>query len=152
MKLMSTAFLSVFLFVSLFASAQTNPAYDKKLADSLKSNDNGMRTYTLVLLRTGPAQIKDKAVNDSLFRSHMANINKLAAAGKLTVAGPLQKNDKSYRGIFIFTTSQDETRELLKGDGAVQAGVFEAELYTWFGSAALPMYLPYHDKITKNKE
>jgi uncharacterized protein len=146
------AFFPILLLSAISGYGQTNPAYDKKLADSLKGNDNGMRTYTLVLLRTGPAQITDKKITDSLFRSHMANINKLAEAGKLTVAGPLQKNDKSYRGIFIFTTSQEEARELMKGDGAIQAGMFEAELYTWFGSAALPMYLPYHDKITKNKE
>ena len=78
----------------------------------------------------------------------MANIQRLAKEGKLTVAGPLQGNERSYRGIFIFNVrTVDEARELVKTDPAIKAGIFETELYGWYGSAALPMYLPYSEKV-----
>ena len=68
-------------------------AYDKALADSLGANDFGMKMYTLVMLKTGPNQVSDKAQRDSLFRGHLQNIGRLAREGKLIVAGPLQAND-----------------------------------------------------------
>jgi len=80
----------------------------------------------------------------------MANIGKLAANGKLVVAGPMGKNDKGYRGIFIFNVKTvAEAQELLKGDPAVQSKILEAEIYPWYGSAALPVYLETHKKIEK---
>src|SRR5215203_1618583 len=74
--------------------------YDGKLADSLGGDDYGMKMYVLVILKTGPATF-DKKKTDSLFIGHMSNIGRLARAGKLVVAGPLKKNDRTYRGIFI---------------------------------------------------
>lgn len=80
----------------------------------------------------------------------MTNIGALAAAGKLIVAGPLKKNEKAYRGIFILTAAtREEAQALINTDPAVKAGLLDAEIYEWFGSAALPMYLPYHDQIIK---
>ena len=103
------------LAFSVSVNAQsTNPKYDKQLADSLGGDDYGMKSYVLVILKTGTATISDKAVTDSLFRGHMQNINRLADAGKLIVAGPLQKNEKTYRGIFILDVKTiDEAKELL---------------------------------------
>ncbi len=34
-------------------------------------------------------------------------------------------------------------------DPAVKAGLLDAELYQSYGSAALPLYLPFHDKVKK---
>jgi len=135
------------------ASAQAdNPKYDKKLADSLKSDDYGMKIYYLVILKTGTNTTESKAKTDSLFRGHMENIGRLANAGKLVVAGPFQKNDKNYRGIFILNAaSSTEAKALLETDPAVKHKLLEAEVYGWYGSAALPMYLPYHDKLEKKK-
>jgi uncharacterized protein YciI len=111
-----------------------------------------MKRYVLVILKTGPANITDKKITDSLFRGHMENIGVLARAGKLAVAGPMQKNEKSYRGIFILnTTSLEEAKAMLDKDLAIKAGIFDVELYNWYGSAALPMYLPYHEKIERKK-
>ena len=137
----------------LSASAQTeNPKYDKLLADSLGGDDYGMKAYILVILKTGPTHIKDKAVLDSLFKGHMDNIGRLAASGQLIVAGPLGKNDKSYRGIFILNVkSIEEANALLETDPTIKAKVLEAEVFKWYGSAALPTYLPNHEKIEKKK-
>ena len=60
------------------------------------------------------------------------------------------KNDRSYRGIFILNvTSLDEAQELLQTDPAVEQKLLEAELFQWYGSAALPEYLKSHKKIEK---
>ncbi len=59
----------------------------------------------------------------------MANINRLAKEGKLVVAGPFMKNDKNYRGIFVFNCSTvEEAQKLVETDPAVAAKIFEAEL------------------------
>jgi uncharacterized protein YciI len=80
----------------------------------------------------------------------MANITRLAANGKLIVAGPLEKNDKNYRGIFIFNVKTiAEANELLITDPTIKAKVLDAELYEWYGSAALPVYMDAHKKIQK---
>lgn len=76
----------------------------------------------------------------------------MVKAGKLVVAGPIGKNEKSYRGIFILNAKDfEEAKELLKGDPAVKEGLLDAELYNWYGSAALPLYLESADKIAKQK-
>ena len=148
---MKPALIFFFLFLSLTIYAQsTNATYDKQLADSLGGDDYGMKAYVLVILKTGSATIKDKAVIDSLFRGHMQNINSLAEAGRLVVAGPLQKNEKGYRGIFILNVKTiEEARFLLVTDPAVKANLLDSELFTWYGSAALPMYLKFHQMVEK---
>ncbi len=129
-----------------------NPNFDKSLADSLGGDDYGMKTYMLVILKTGPNKIEDKQVLDSLFKGHLENIRRLAAADKLIVAGPFGKNDKTYRGIFILNVKTiEEANVLLETDPAIKEKVLEAEIFKWYGSAALPTYLPNHAKIEKKK-
>jgi uncharacterized protein YciI len=55
----------------------------------------------LLLLKTGTNKTAKKETADSLFKGHIANIIRLASLGKLIVAGPIKKNDKSYRGILF---------------------------------------------------
>ena len=148
----SIIMLCVLLFTCFDISAQiTNKAYDSLLAKRLNGNDNGMKRYFLVILRTGPVTITDKSKNDSIFAGHMKNIQHLASQNKLVVAGPLGKIDKEYRGIFILNTdNKEEAEQMVETDPAVQAKVFVAEYYPWFGSAALQETLDIHKKITKN--
>lgn len=126
-------------------------AFDEALAKKLGADNYGMKMYVLVILKTGSNTTETKAKTDSLFAGHMANMGKLVEMNKLIVAGPMGKNDKSYRGIFILNTkSIDEAKQLLETDPAVKSRVLDAELYNWYGSAALPEYLPFHDKIQKS--
>jgi len=151
MKAIFLLAFSAFIFHSSYAQSP-NPKYDKALADSLGANENGMKQYVLVILKTGPEDknITDKAIRDSLFRGHFSNMGVMAKAGKLIVAGPIGKNDKTYRGIFILNVKTiEEARELTQTDPSVKAGIFDVELFPWFGSAALPMYLYYTDKVEK---
>lgn len=141
----------VCFFVLLFAgfSLRAQSKYDKALADSLGADDYGMKKYVLVILKTGTATV-DKKTSDSLFAGHMKNMGRMADIGKLTVAGPLQKNDHNYRGIFILNVATiEEAKALLETDPAVKARVLDADLYGWYGSAALPLYLPAVPKVQK---
>lgn len=140
-----------FLVIFRFVLAQDGqPVYDSVLARSLGADDYGMKSYILVILKTGSNQITDKVLRDSLFAGHMRNINHLAEEGKLIVAGPLGSNENAYRGIFILNTnSEQEAREMLQTDPVIREKVLAADLYKWYGSAALPTYLEVHRKIEK---
>lgn len=141
------------LFSSLSLLAQNaNPNYDATLADSLGADDYGMKSYVLVILKTGANSTATKEEIDSCFRGHMANINRLVETGQLIVAGPLGKNEKAYRGIFILNTAKlEEASEWLQTDPAISFGLLATEIYPWYGSAALPEYLKATDKIWKQK-
>ncbi|HEY0898903.1 MAG TPA: YciI family protein [Sphingobacteriaceae bacterium] len=140
-------------FAALSTQAQTpNSKYDAALAKTLGADEYGMKPYVLVLLKTGSNATQDKEKVQSLFRGHMANIQRLADEGKLIVAGPLGKNEKAYRGIFIFNVKTiEEANALVETDPAVKEKLLEAEFYQWYGSAALPEYLKAHEKIEKMK-
>jgi uncharacterized protein YciI len=130
----------------------TNPNYDSTLVNKLGADDYGMKGYVLVILKTGTNQSTDKELIANSFRGHMENINRLVEQGKLIVAGPLGKNENTYRGIFILNVSTfEEAKELLKSDPAIDNNLLDTELYNWYGSAALPEYLQSADKIWKTK-
>lgn len=127
-----------------------NPDYDSTLAKQLNADDYGMKSYILVILKTGSNNVQDKQLRDSLFAEHFANMSAMVEAGKLVVAGPIDKNENNYRGIFILNvTSFEDAQLLLQNDPTIHEKVLEAELYEWYGSAALPVYLDTHDKIQK---
>lgn len=130
----------------------TNPNYNPELAEKLGADDYGMKSYILVLLKTGSNPGTDPDLVQSSFRGHMANIGRLVDEGKLVVAGPLGKNENSYRGIFILDVPTiEEAEELLQTDPAIKAGLLDADLYPWYGSAALSQYLEASDKIWKKQ-
>ncbi|MEJ5051333.1 YciI family protein [Chryseobacterium culicis] len=143
------------LLISALSFAQEKkadkPKYNQELATSLGADKYGMKPYTIVMLTTGTAKIEDKAKMGELMKGHMTNIGKLADEGKIVVAGPfLEKNKENYRGMFIFNTkSKEEAEQWVKTDPAVQAGVFSYEIFSWYGSAALPLYLKHHDEVAK---
>jgi len=75
--------------------AKSAPVYDAALAKSLGADEHGMRSYVLVILKTGPKKATDKAERAKIFEGHFANMNRLAEDGKLAVAGPLDgKEDR----------------------------------------------------------
>jgi len=148
-------FASALIFCIAGISARSiaqnaNQNYDEKLARELKADDYGMKKYVLVVLKSGLVTGLSKSAQDSIFKGHMANINKLAAEGKLIVAGPLGKNDKNYRGIFIFDVDNVEAAKLLVAtDPVIKSQIMDAEYYPWYGSAALKETLKIHSKIEK---
>jgi len=131
----------------------TNPNYDRELAEKLGGDDYGMKSYYFVILKTGTNNTTDKEHISESFRGHLDNITRLVNEGKLIVAGPLGKNENNYRGIFILNNlkSIEEAVDLLQTDPAIKNGLLDYEIFTWYGSAALPEYLPFSDKIWKSK-
>jgi len=144
------AFLIITLFVNVLFAQKTNPNYDAELATKLGADDYGMKKFVFVILKTGTNESTDTILKDSCFTGHMNNINRLVKEKKLIVAGPMVKNEKSYRGIFILDVSTiKEANILLETDPAIKAKFLDAELYEWYGSAALSEYLGASDKVWK---
>lgn len=140
------------LSINTLSAQETETVYDEKLAKELGGNDNGMKAYVFCILKTGSNTTATKEEKAKYFEGHMANINRLADEGKLVVAGPFMKNDRNYRGIFIFNvTTVEEAQALVETDPAVKAKIFEVELTPWFCSAALMAVPETHKKITKPK-
>lgn len=134
-------------------SLNSNPNYDEALAEKLGADDYGMKSYFFVVLKTGTNTTAVKELIGESFRGHMDNINRLVEEGKLIVAGPLAKNENKYRGIFIFDNVETpaEAEEILQTDPAIKNKLLDYDLFTWYGSAALPEYLPFSDKVWKLK-
>lgn len=139
------------LLLCYSVKGQVNPpGYNDSLAKALGADDYGMKNYILVILKTGPNKTENKSFIDSCFVGHMSNMGKMEKAGQLIVAGPIGKNERNYRGIFILNTTEvDSAAEVLQSDPAIKAGLLEPELFKWYGSAALPLYLPYSHHISK---
>lgn len=140
------------LFLAAIPSFSQEAKYDEKLAKSLNADDYGMKKYVFCLLKTGSNTTATEAERSALFKGHMENINRLAKEGKLAVAGPFMKNDKNYRGIFVFNVATvEEAQALVESDPAVKAKLFEAELTPWYCSAALMKVSEIHETIAKSK-
>lgn len=158
MKLMRSVVL-VFLFMTSLIAIAEEPgdakatSFDAELAKKLGADERGMKSYVLCILKTGPkdAEVQGDARKE-IFAGHFANIGRLADEGKLAVAGPFGKNEKSYRGLYIFNVpTVDEAEKLVVLDPAVKAGVFVYELTPWYGSAAMMVVSETHKRIEKPK-
>ncbi len=151
MKYILTLAFIILAFGALNAQ-NNNPNYDETLAKKLSADDYGMKKYVLVILKTGENKTATQEETTEAFRGHMENIGKLVNEGKLIIAGPIGKNDRTYRGIYVFDVpALEEAKKLVLTDPAVAAGLLAAEMYEWYGSAALVEYLQASDKIWKVK-
>ena len=120
-------------------------------AQAWGANDNGLRHYTMVLLKTGPKRMPDGPARDEMFKGHFANMQRLAREGLLVYAGPLDGVD-GLRGLFIFaTTDLDAARKAVETDPVVSNGEMVAELHKHFGSAALMGVNDTHTRLIKPK-
>jgi len=151
-EIMKNILLLIIPFWFSIAFAQQENKYDEKLANELGADEYGMKTYVFCILKTGSNTTATPEEQSKLFKGHMENIIKLSKEGKLSLAGQFMKNDKNYRGIFIFNVSTiEDAKELVESDPAVQAKIFEAELTLWYCSAALQEVGKIHEKISKTK-
>lgn len=130
----------------------TNPNYDSTLVKKLGADNYGMKMYVFVILKSGNNTTTDQHFIDSCFAGHLKNIQRLSDQKLIVVAGPFGENENDFRGLFILNVvSLEEANKLLQTDPAITADLLRAELYPWYGSAALPEYLEVHDKIWKSK-
>jgi uncharacterized protein YciI len=127
------------------------PAYDADLARTLGADDNGMKSYVFVLLKTGPNKVPAGAERDEMFKGHFANMSRLSAEGKLALAGPLDGVD-GWRGLFVFAVPDiEEAKTLVATDPVIVKGEMVAEYHRYYGSAALMLVKDAHAKIAKKR-
>ncbi|MFN2261724.1 MAG: YciI family protein [Psychroflexus sp.] len=113
----------------------------------LDADDYGMKTYVIAFLKSGQNDSLSQEDSDRLLREHLQNIEKLAEDNTLVLAGPFI-SDSLYRGIFIFNVRTiEKAKTLTETDPAIQAGVFEVEYKTWYGSGTLPLINDLHQQI-----
>ncbi len=133
------------------AQTATDPpaGYDAALARQVGANENGMRNYVLVILKTGPKRMPNGPERDAMFKGHFDNMKRLSAEGKLALAGPLDNVD-GWRGLYVFATPDlEEARALVGTDPVVAQGEMVPEFHKFFGTAALMLVKDYHDKVVK---
>ena len=97
-----------------------------------------MAQYVVALLYRGPnatSEVTPEVME--LQAAHLANISRLAESGDMALAGPFG-HDGDLRGLFFFNVATvEEAEALVNTDPAIQAGRLRAELYPWWGPAAL---------------
>lgn len=129
----------------------TPPAtgYDSVLAKEVGADEYGMRQYVMAFLKAGPTPEKDSVKREALQKQHLANINRMAKAGQLSVAGPFM-DDTGIRGIYIFNVATvEEAKKLTETDPLIQSGGLVMELHPWYGSAALMKVFELHGRVAK---
>ena len=120
MKSISIIPLVLFCFITQNICAQGN----KPAGDNLKP-------YFFVLLKKGPNRSQDSVTAAKIQKAHLENINRMAASGKLNVAGPFL-DEGDMRGIFIFDSgNEEEVKKLVDNDPAVKAGRLTYEIHPW---------------------
>lgn len=131
------------------AEPAVNPKFDAALAARLGADKHGMRTYVLVILRSGPTRVPDGPERDEMFAGHFANMKRLAAEGKLVAAGPLDGVD-GWRGMFVFAVAEiEDARALVATDPVIVRGEMVAEYHTYYGSAALMQVPETHERVMR---
>lgn len=131
------------------ASGAAKTTFDAELAKALGADDYGMKSYVLVILKTGPNQMAPGPERDAMFKGHMANINRLASEKKLALAGPLDGVD-GWRGLFVMSVNNiEEARQLVATDPVIRSGEMIAEYHKHYGSAALMLVNEAHEKVAK---
>ena len=91
-----------------------------------------LKTYYFGLISRGPKWTAERTPEtDKLQAGHMANINAMAKAGKLVIAGPFD-NAGNYAGVFVFKVDTiEEAKALSAADPAVVAGRLAVDVHPW---------------------
>lgn len=136
------------------AGAQDTPAapapqYVGALATTLGGDEQGLRAYVLVVLKTGPNKVAAGPARKKMFEGHFANIQRLAAEKKLVLAGPLDGAEE-WRGVFVFAAPDiDEAKAFVATDPVIVNGEMVAQHHKFYGSAGLMMVNDIHNRIQK---
>jgi len=119
----------VVLIVSFKPTAVTRSIANKAVSDTPKVE---MKKYWMVFLKRGPQRNQSAADAARIQDKHLANINRLAASGKLMVAGPFG-DDGDLRGIFILDCADSaEAVNIVRTDTAVITGRLTFEIKPWW--------------------
>lgn len=102
-----------------------------------------MKRYFLALLHKGPTWAPgESAEAQKLQEGHLANIRRLAAEGKLALAGPFE-DAGDLRGLFVLdAATMEEARALCDSDPAIAAGRLRAEILAWWAPEGVGVVPP----------
>lgn len=129
-------------------AASASVAYDAALAKRLGADGRGMRRFVLVILKTGPTRVPDGEKRQAMFAGHFANIERLAAEGKLALAGPFRVDEQGWRGLYVFAVADvEEAKRLTATDPVIVNGEMVAEYHHWYGSAATMLIPELHKRV-----
>ena len=151
------------LAIGCASEPQSDPAQDQSeatappvlgLSVTLSREDAGadplgMRHYVLAYLKAGNATDIDQVAAQKLQADHLKNIQRMADAGQLVLAGPFLDGG-DVRGLYIFNTaSLDSAKAWTSTDPAIIAGVLAMELHPWYGSAAFLAVNELHEQLAE---
>jgi uncharacterized protein YciI len=143
--------LSVAMLSAPAAVRAAEPTYDAELARLAGADEHGMKSYVLVVLKTGPTRVPAGAERDEMFKGHFANIERLASEGKLVLAGPFDGVD-AWRGLFVLAVSDiDEAKRHVATDPVIVKGEMVAEYHKYYGSAALTLLNDLHKRLVPKR-
>ena len=147
-RMLSMIFCATLLASGAYAATPPAPVFDAALAKQVGADERGMRTYVLVILKTGPTPVPKGEKRDAMFAGHFANIARLAKEGKLILAGPFDENDEGWRGLFLLAVKTvEEARALTATDPVIVNGEMVAEFHPWYGSAAAMLLPGLHKRV-----
>jgi uncharacterized protein len=101
------------------------------------SDAPAMDRFSLVLLRrpADPPELSEEE-SDALQERHLVHLRAMRARGAMATAGPFRDQpDESLRGLCLYVTSLEETRELAEQDPSVRAGRLAVDVFTWLAPA-----------------
>ncbi len=129
--------------------APATPGYDSAKAKAFGADEYGMKKYVFAFLKKGPNRDLPPEKAQALQMAHLQNIQRMAKAGQLVLAGPFF-GDGDIRGIYVFNVPTiAEAEALTNTDPAIEAGSLAMELVEWYGSAALMAVNDLHPAIAK---
>jgi uncharacterized protein len=118
---------------------------------TVSQSNPDLEKYQFGFLKRGPNWTSENTPEvKKIQEGHMANINKMAKAGKLLAAGPIA-DDGEIRGIFIFkAASLEEAQSLANEDPAIKSGRLTLEIQNWVGPRGIGAKIQEEMKTTPN--
>jgi len=92
-----------------------------------------MTQYYIGILMRGPKWTAEKSPEvTKIQEGHLGHLDAMWKAGKLVLAGPLEKAGE-WRGVLIYRTKTlEEAQQLANDDPAVKAGRLQVTMYGWW--------------------
>ena len=120
----------LFLFVILLALSCKSPQPAANTAAEKPKYE--MKKYWLTFLLRGDNRSHDSSTAANIQAAHIRNIERLAAEGKIIMAGPIGVN-RDLRGIFIIDAPDSLTAaSYINTDSAVITGRLKFEVLPWW--------------------
>jgi uncharacterized protein len=107
--------------VALFVAIQRTPA--------AAAADSSAKSTWLVIYRPGPTWAPGKPITEQPPKEHGKYLIELFSKGQMKFAGPFM--DNAGGAVVLEVASEAEAIALVKGDPAVQKGVFLYDLHPW---------------------